>query len=84
MVAQQFVEGQVMGWMALEELAMWAFNATYADDIACKTAMLLCAIALAVSLTISTLCFRLWEACEAAHAGLGLPGARAAVETADD
>ena len=39
MVAQQFVEGQVMGWMALEELAMWAFNATYADDIACKTMM---------------------------------------------
>ena len=84
MVAQQFVEGQVMGWMALEELAMWAFNATYADDIACKTRRFLGAIALAVSLTISTLCFRLWEACQAADAGLGLPGARAAVETTDD
>lgn len=34
MLAQQFVEGQVMGWMALEELAMWAFNETHSDDVA--------------------------------------------------
>ena len=33
MVAQLFVEGSVMGWMALEELAMWMNNASHSDDI---------------------------------------------------
>ena len=33
MVAQGFVEGSVMGWMALEELAMWMNNASHAADI---------------------------------------------------
>jgi hypothetical protein len=33
-LAQSFVEGSAMGWMALEELAMWMNNATHAADIA--------------------------------------------------
>jgi hypothetical protein len=32
-LAQSFVEGQVMGWMALEELAMWMNNVSHAPDM---------------------------------------------------
>jgi hypothetical protein len=34
MLGQLFVEGSVLGWMALEELAMWMTNQTHAPDIA--------------------------------------------------
>eukprot|EP01051_Picozoa_sp_SAG22_P023185 SAG22_NODE_5869_length_939_cov_0.986905_1_plen_272_part_01 len=33
MLAQQFVTGNVLGWMALEELALWMGNATFKADI---------------------------------------------------
>ena len=33
MLAQQFVFGHVLGWMALEELTHWMTNATFAADI---------------------------------------------------
>ena len=32
-LSQGFVEGSVLGWMALEELAMWMTNASHAQDI---------------------------------------------------